>query len=1470
MRKNKMRKIKFTFLVVALMMVLVNVGWGQTPYTATYTFTGTTGNVASFDYNGTTYSGISPSAIAKVGVTTSSSSGNFRATGWPTGATDGSNTFTGSVDLGKYIEFSIVPVSGYKYTITSITFGVGRSATGVRQWQWRGTYDTYANPIDNYSNLPSGLTNNAGILTNTDANSSWNGTVLTVSSNYSDLTSISTFRLYAFNSESTSGTAGLQGPITITGTYSATTSAPSVTTTAVSSILSTGATFNGNITSDGGASITERGFCYKTSSGVTISDNKTSEGGTAIGSYSKSFTLSTATNYFYKAYATNSAGTTLSSTEINFWTFSTEPTSHSTTFSNTVVSQTQINLSFDAVSTITNGLGYIILKKTGSAPTGIPTDGNAYSVGNTIGDATVAAIVTNTSATSQSITGLSAGTTYYFTIMPYNYNGANNETYNYRTSATIPGTNGKTQPPNDVDSYVSNPLVQLNPITISSLADTDPEAVEVFKFKITDVGTDLLKTKVNQITINAGASNTANWTTTIQGVKLSIDGGSTFVTTGTATISATSIVFPITSGNLDITNGSSSEVSLFIYLKSSGLTDNQVLQFNVPKSSHGFTADVTGSTFLTSFADATTSNTMTVNVEATKFNFSTQPSNTTVNTNFSAGVEATDVNGNRDLDALSITLSASAGTLSSVTGLVQNTVNGLYLWTDLQNNTEGTGVTLSATGTITTATSNTITVFASKPTIQASAIVFSNIGLNSMTVSWTNGNGANRIVVAKASGTPGTPTNGTSYTASTVFGSGSTFGASEYVVYNGTGSTVDITGLTGSTTYTFKVFEYNGGSGTENYLTTSNATSQTTLGTTYYSIGSGDPTVTTNWKTARDGSGTSPSVFTAGETFVIQNTHTMTTSTTWSISGTNSKLWIENGGTLIANNAITLAAATTFQIDNGGTYIHNNTTAFGSSIFQGIESFAANSTVEFRDWNTTGPSVTTWGNVKFNATGTVTGSMQLSGNMTTINGNLEVIATGSGTVREIRFATTQAPTINIAGNFTQTAGIINLASTSGVTVFNVAGNFAVNGGTFTSTSTGSKVVFNGTGAQTFTNAGTISVSNFELNNSAGLTLNSNLTVTGTLTMTTGRLSLGANTLTIDGNLNNTTPTVSNIIVLDDGTNFGTLNMKVANNQAYSFYVGDTRGGADFTPATVTFSAGTSSSSYLALTMKALKDDNNSSSTDYLKRSWIFTPTNLSSPSYTIELDYVGGDVVGTENNIWFGKYNGGTWTILNKPNTSTHIFTSSTTLTSFSTFTGGTESAMPVELSSFTANINERNVNLNWITANEQNNAGFEVQKSEVRSQKSDEWVKVAFVNGNGTKNTPTNYSFEDKKLNTGKYNYRLKQIDYNGNFEYFDLKSEVEIGVPKKFNISQNYPNPFNPVTKIDFDLPFDSKVSIRLYDITGREIKTLVNETKQAGYYTTEFNGTNLASGLYFYRIVAEGNGQKYVMTKKALLIK
>jgi hypothetical protein len=198
-------------------------------------------------------------------------------------------------------------------------------------------------------------------------------------------------------------------------------------------------------------------------------------------------------------------------------------------------------------------------------------------------------------------------------------------------------------------------------------------------------------------------------------------------------------------------------------------------------------------------------------------------------------------------------------------------------------------------------------------------------------------------------------------------------------------------------------------------------------------------------------------------------------------------------------------------------------------------------------------------------------------------------------------------------------------------------------------------------------------------------------------------------------------------------------------------------------------------------------------------------------------------------------------------------------------------SPLAVELASFTSSIIDRDVKLDWRTTEEVNNSGFDIERATYnpKTPENQAWSKIGFVEA---KQNPigSNYSYNDRKLNTGKYLYRLKQIDYNGNYTYYPLKNEVVIGIPKKYDLSQNYPNPFNPVTKIDYNLPYDSKVSIKIYDMVGREVMTLLNEQKPAGFYTLEFNAINLSSGAYFYRIIADHDNDKFIATKKMMLVK
>ncbi len=186
--------------------------------------------------------------------------------------------------------------------------------------------------------------------------------------------------------------------------------------------------------------------------------------------------------------------------------------------------------------------------------------------------------------------------------------------------------------------------------------------------------------------------------------------------------------------------------------------------------------------------------------------------------------------------------------------------------------------------------------------------------------------------------------------------------------------------------------------------------------------------------------------------------------------------------------------------------------------------------------------------------------------------------------------------------------------------------------------------------------------------------------------------------------------------------------------------------------------------------------------------------------------------------------------------------------------------ALPVELTAFSSFINSRNVVLSWTTGAEVNNSGFNIER---RLAGTSEWNVVGNVSGNGTSNLSHGYTYVDRNLVSGKYNYRLKQMDFNGNYEYHFLNNEVEIGLPSKYDLSQNYPNPFNPSTKINFELANAGNVSIKIFDNLGREVASLVNDYRNAGYYTINFNASNLPSGLYYYRMDAVGFNKTMKMT-------
>ena len=264
---------------------------------------------------------------------------------------------------------------------------------------------------------------------------------------------------------------------------------------------------------------------------------------------------------------------------------------------------------------------------------------------------------------------------------------------------------------------------------------------------------------------------------------------------------------------------------------------------------------------------------------------------------------------------------------------------------------------------------------------------------------------------------------------------------------------------------------------------------------------------------------------------------------------------------------------------------------------------------------------------------------------------------------------------------------------------------------------------------------------------------------------------------------------------------------------------------------------------------------------------------------TLQLSCSGGNTIPATNNIVIN--NGGTLKVSSNQTVNNLTLNSGGTLTidggvtlnvtGSYTNNGGTVNnggtLLPVEMTSFTAVAQKTSALLAWSTATEVNNYGFEVERSTMsNTAPTMNWQKIGFVQGAGTSNAPHEYSFTDKNIPSGCYTYRLKQIDRDGSFKYSQsVEVEVETA-PHIFSLSQNYPDPFNPTTNIIYSLRSDGKVRLAVYDILGNEVGVLVNGVQTAGSHQVMFSGSNLASGIYFYKL--ESSGQTII--KKMILMK
>lgn len=390
-----------------------------------------------------------------------------------------------------------------------------------------------------------------------------------------------------------------------------------------------------------------------------------------------------------------------------FWTLSSEPGGHSATFTATAVAYDQIDLAFNAANLLANADGYIILRRTGAAPTGLPADATSYTVGASIGDATVAAIVTSSAATSTSITGLSATTQYYFTLVPFNWNTSQPLTYNYRTAATIPSANATTlvEPATLSDIISDGSYVYSNDIdytlyqsaTITNTGSGAGGSIGVWRFTIRDGGgvndLDGLPTILESITFSSVVG--------IDGIRTAALFDGNALVSNAATVNAGAGTIAFSGLSYSCAHNSTRNLTLRVTFSLSPIVDNQQMQFTILNADVAAAAFSTSSLFtnFTAVSSSVAGNNNSLEVTGTELAFFTQPISFVQSSNMPAvTVGSVDANGNQDLDFIGTVDIISSGTLASSPQIATATgPSGLATFTSINHTAVGSPLNLTAT-----------------------------------------------------------------------------------------------------------------------------------------------------------------------------------------------------------------------------------------------------------------------------------------------------------------------------------------------------------------------------------------------------------------------------------------------------------------------------------------------------------------------------------------------------------------------------------------------------------------------------------------------------------------------------------------------------------------------------------------------------------------------------------------------------
>lgn len=390
----------------------------------------------------------------------------------------------------------------------------------------------------------------------------------------------------------------------------------------------------------------------------------------------------------------------------------------------------------------------------------------------------------------------------------------------------------------------------------------------------------------------------------------------------------------------------------------------------------------------------------------------------------------------------------------------------------------------------------------------------------------------------------------------------------------------------------------------------------------------------------------------------------------------------------------------------------------------------------------------------------------------------------------------------------------------------------------------------GSAAQTTSDAEfpSAGIKNLTVSNAAGVNLHAARTIEGAVNITSGNLVTGLNLLTLGG-----------AGTLTEAAGSGVLGI-IQTTRTVSKSVKETFGGMGFELTANNAAPGATivrRTTGTPLTVLGLLT---------VKRFFDISPALNSGLGASVTVKYDHTDL-GAIDEKTLGVFNstdqGANWNVVAGTLDSVANTCSASGINSLSKLTlGNKNSQIPVELTSFTATVGKNNIVLNWITATETNNSGYDIE----RKFASDNWEKIGFVQGKGNSTSFTGYTFTDKNVQAnGTYLYRLKQIDYNGQFEYLNAVSAEVNTIVNKFSLFPNYPNPFNPCTSIKYQTASAGNVTLMIYDITGQLVKLLKNCTEPAGNYSVDWNGTDdggnmVPSGIYFARL-SSGAGSSVV---------